>query len=70
MAQGWFGSAAGISAGTKSFWIDPGDEIAIIDFDVFLPAFESSKSLQAHAVEHLKDGWPPTTSLWNTRRPV
>jgi hypothetical protein len=41
------------------FWIDPDDEIAIVDFDLFLPAFESSKSLQELAVELLKYDWLP-----------
>jgi hypothetical protein len=41
------------------FWIDPDDEIAIVDFDVFLTAFESSNSLQELVAGLLKYDWLP-----------
>jgi hypothetical protein len=41
------------------FWIDPDDEIAIVDFDVFLTAFESGNNLQELVAGLLKYDWLP-----------
>jgi hypothetical protein len=41
------------------FWIDPDDEIAIVDFDVFLTAFESGNNLQEFVAGLLKYDWLP-----------
>lgn len=45
------------------YWIEPNDGIAIVNFDVFLPALKKHKNLQNFVTELLKYEWLPVEGL-------